>query len=204
MQNKLQELTDKLYNEGLSKGKQEAEQLRSNAKKEAEKIIADAKNEAANIIAMAQKEAEQIKSRVENDLKMASAQTVSALKQQVENIILTKALSSPVKSSLTDAEFLKSVIMTIAQAFNASNAESSDLNVILPAAMQEQLQGAFLQNETSRALQEGINVTFSKQIAGGFKIGPKNGGYLISFSDNDFERLIAEYLRPATKKLLFG
>ena len=57
---------------------------------------------------------------------------------------------------------------------------------------------------TSRALQEGINVTFSKQIAGGFKIGPKNGGYLISFSDNDFERLIAEYLRPATKKLLFG
>ena len=26
MQNKLQELTDKLYNEGLSKGKQEAEE----------------------------------------------------------------------------------------------------------------------------------------------------------------------------------
>ena len=39
MQNKLQELTDKLYNEGLSKGKQEAELLRANAKKEAEKII---------------------------------------------------------------------------------------------------------------------------------------------------------------------
>ena len=49
MQNKLQELTDKLYNEGLSKGKQEAELLRANAKKEAEKIIADAKNEAAQM-----------------------------------------------------------------------------------------------------------------------------------------------------------
>ena len=29
MQNKLQELTDKLYNEGLSKGKKEAEDLKA-------------------------------------------------------------------------------------------------------------------------------------------------------------------------------
>ena len=112
MQNKLQELTDKLYNEGLSKGKQEAELLRANAKKEAEKIIADAKNEAANIIASAKKEAEQIKSRVENDLRMASNQTIAAVKQQVENLIISKALSNPVKASMTDAEFLKSVILT--------------------------------------------------------------------------------------------
>lgn len=33
MQNKLQELTDKLYNEGLSKGKQEAEEMVAKAKK---------------------------------------------------------------------------------------------------------------------------------------------------------------------------
>ena len=32
MQNKLQELTDKLYNEGLSKGKQEGEELLAKAK----------------------------------------------------------------------------------------------------------------------------------------------------------------------------
>ena len=33
MQNKLQELTDKLYNEGLSKGKQEGEAILNEAKK---------------------------------------------------------------------------------------------------------------------------------------------------------------------------
>ena len=32
MQNKLQELTDKLYNEGLSKGKQEGEAILNEAK----------------------------------------------------------------------------------------------------------------------------------------------------------------------------
>ena len=49
MQNKLQELTDKLYNEGLSKGKQEAEQMKANAKNEAAQIIAQAKEEAENL-----------------------------------------------------------------------------------------------------------------------------------------------------------
>ena len=40
MQNKLQELTDKLYNEGLSKGKQEGEELLAKAKVQAEEIVA--------------------------------------------------------------------------------------------------------------------------------------------------------------------
>lgn len=39
MQNKLQELTDRLYNEGLSKGKKEAEDLKAAAAKEAEKSL---------------------------------------------------------------------------------------------------------------------------------------------------------------------
>lgn len=33
MENKLQELTDKLYNEGLSKGKKEAEELKKKLRK---------------------------------------------------------------------------------------------------------------------------------------------------------------------------
>ena len=47
MQNKLQELTDRLYNEGLSKGKQEGEELLAKAKVQAEEIVAKAQAEAA-------------------------------------------------------------------------------------------------------------------------------------------------------------
>ena len=55
MQNKLQELTDKLYNEGLSKGKKEAEDLKAAAVKESDRIIADARKEAEKIVADARK-----------------------------------------------------------------------------------------------------------------------------------------------------
>ena len=49
-----------------------------------------------------------------------------------------------------------------------------------------------------------VNASFSKKVAGGFTIAPKDGGYFISFTEDTFNALISEYLRPATKKLLFG
>ena len=48
--NKLQELTDKLYNEGLSKGKQEGEAILEKAKTEAESIVETARKEAEQIL----------------------------------------------------------------------------------------------------------------------------------------------------------
>jgi V/A-type H+-transporting ATPase subunit E len=53
-------------------------------------------------------------------------------------------------------------------------------------------------------LNAGVEASFSKKVSGGFKIGPKEGGYFVSFTDETFNELIAEYLRPATKKILFG
>ena len=99
MENKLQELTDKLYNEGLSKGRQEAEALKAAAAKESEQIISDARKEAERILETARKEAEELRTRVEGDIRMASSQTISALRQQIENIIITKAVSPDVKAA---------------------------------------------------------------------------------------------------------
>ena len=46
MENKIQELTDKIYREGVEKGNEEAQRLIANAQDEAKKIIEDARKEA--------------------------------------------------------------------------------------------------------------------------------------------------------------
>lgn len=203
MQNKLQELTDKLYNEGLSKGKKEAETLKATAAKESERIIAEARKEAEKIVEKARKEAEELKTRVENDIRMASSQTISAVRQRIENIIITKSVSADVKNSLEDPELIRSLVTTVAKAFNASDAAPAGLEAVLPASMQKNLQDYFGKN-AAEAMDKGIDVTFARQIQGGFKIGPKNGGYMISFAEGDFENILTEYLRPTARKLLFG
>ena len=54
---KLQELTRKLYNEGLSKGKEEGEAILAKAQAEAAAIVKKAQEEAQAILSQAQKEA---------------------------------------------------------------------------------------------------------------------------------------------------
>ncbi|MCR5709796.1 MAG: hypothetical protein K6G79_04875 [Bacteroidales bacterium] len=203
MQNKLQELTDRLYEEGLSKGRQEADSLVAQARIQAQAIIDSANAEAADIIAKADKKAADISAMVEGDLKMASTQAISAVRQKVENMVLTKAVAGPVEKALSDEKFVKELIFTVVKAFNAANPDAVGLEVILPAASRNALQQAF-NNEVVKDLSKGIEVTNVKGMPGGFKIGPKDGGYRLSFTADDFTSLIAEYLRPATKKILFG
>ena len=201
MQNKLQELTDKLYNEGLSKGKQEGEELLAKAKVQAEEIIAKAQAEAAQIVAAAQKQADEIKTKVASDIRMASSQSLAATRNDIETLVVGKMTDEAVKKALTSAEFVKELIQTVAAKFTTEG--PVDLALILPESLQKELE-PFVNNELAKILGAGVEASFSKKVSGGFKIGPKNGGYFVSFTDETFNELIAEYLRPATKKILFG
>mgnify|MGYP002516917642 FL=1 len=201
MQNKLQELTDKLYNEGLSKGKQEGEELLAKAKVQAEEMIAKAQAEAAQIVAAAQKQADEIKSKVASDIRMASSQSLAATRSDIETLVVGKMTDEAVKKALTSAEFVKELIQAVAAKFTTEG--PVDLALILPESLQKELE-PFVNNELAKILGAGVEASFSKKVSGGFKIGPKNGGYFVSFTDETFNELIAEYLRPATKKILFG
>ena len=199
--NKLQELTDKLYNEGLSKGRQEGEELLAKAKVQAEEMVAKAQAEAAQIVAAAQKQADEIKSKVASDIKMASSQSLAATKKDIETLVVGKMTDEPVKKALASADFIKELIQAVAAKFTTEG--PVDLAVILPESLQKDLE-PFVTNELAKTLNAGIETSFSKKVSGGFKIGPKDGGYFVSFTDETFSELIAEYLRPATKKILFG
>ncbi len=201
MQNKLQELTDKLYAEGLSKGKQEGEEILAKAKVQAEEIVAKAHAEAAAIVAAAKKDAEDLKTKVAGDVKMAASQSVAATKKDIETLVVAKMTEAEVKTALTSAEFVKEVILAVAKGFNTE--EPVDLEVVLPETLKKDLEG-FVAKELANALKGNVEASFSKKVAGGFTIGPKDGGYFISFTDETFNALISEYLRPATKKILFG
>ena len=201
MDNKLQELTDRLYKEGLSKGKEEGEAILAEASRKAEEIIAAAKKEADAVLRDARKEAEDFRTKVEGDVKMAATQSIQAVRNDIENLMVGKLTDSAVNASLADVEFIKEAIKAVAMNFNAQGAV--DLEAVLPEALKGELE-PFIKGELAGALKGGISASFSKKVSGGFNIGPKDGSYFISFTDETFRSLISEYLRPATRKILFG
>ena len=198
---KLQELTQKLYDEGLAKGKQEGEALLQKAASEAENIVKQAKEEAEAILAKARKEADDFKVKVEGDVKMAAQQSVQATRTDIENLVIAKVVDGTVDKALANEDYIKGIITAVAQKFSAE--EPADLALVLPESLKAALE-PFVKNELGKLLGKGVDAAFSKKVAGGFKIGPKDGGYFVSLTDDTFKDLIGSYLRPATKKLLFG
>lgn len=201
MSNKLQELTDRLYNEGLSKGKEEGEQILSKARKEAEAIIAEAKKKAEAITAAAEKDAAQLKSKAESDIRMASEQSLLATRKDIENLLVSAISSDKVNGALSDEKFLRELIRCVAEKFSTEHPE--DISLVLPESMKAELE-PWVAGELGKVLGREVKASFSKKIAGGFNIGPKDGSWYVGLSDESFRNLIAEYLRPVTRKLLFG
>ena len=197
--NKLQELTEQLYNQGLAKGQAEGERILEEAKAKAEAILNDARQSAEKIISDASKQASDIAAKSASDIKMASFQAIEATKNDILRAISAKVVEKPVEEVLGNEEFTKKLILTIAEKYSAEN--GGDLNIVL--GKDSKLQ-SYVEKEVSAAIGSGIDVQLSKNITGGLHIGPKDGSYFISFSEETFKELICAYLRPVTRKTLFG
>lgn len=201
MQNKLQELTDRLYNEGLSKGRTEAESILKQAKEEAEKIISQAESQAAVIKERAEKNAADLRDKAESDIRTATKQSLQATKKDIEHTLERAMTSGKTTSVLSDTDFIKEIIRTVAQKFDSQ--QSTDIALLLPESLRTELE-PWVADELSKTIGNGISVAFSKKISGGMTIGPKDGSYFVSLTDETFTELICQYLRPVTRKIIFG
>jgi V/A-type H+/Na+-transporting ATPase subunit E len=202
MENKLQELTQKLYNEGVEKANAEAEKILAEARSEAEKLKQDAQKDAQKIIADAEQKSAEIKKNVDAELNLATKQSIRTVKQQITDMIVSKVIDEPVKKAFDDAKFVKEIIEAVVKNWNPKGNESIDLSVLLPEDLEKEF-AKFFTAKSGKELNANLELSFSDSIKGGFKIGPADGSYKISFSDDDFENFFKTYLRPKTVEMLY-
>ena len=120
MENKIQELTDKIYREGVEKGNEEAQRLITKAQEEASKIVAEAKNEAELILEAAKKSANELSENTKSELKLYTGQAVNALKSEVTNLLTDKIVNTDVKAFTENKDFLNKFIVSLAQKWSAT------------------------------------------------------------------------------------
>lgn len=202
MENKLQELTQKLYDEGLEKGRAEADRLVAEAKAEAERIVAEAKAEAERIVKGAEAKAEDVAKNTLTEISLAGKQAVSKIKSEIATAVVAQCTADKVKAANLDATFVKEVLLAVAKNWNGASSSKIELKALLPEAEKASLDAAF-EKAAKELLAAGIEVGYSKQVKSGFKVGAKEGGYYISFSDDDFNALLGGYLREKVADLLF-
>ena len=187
--NKLQELTQKLYNDGLEKGRSEAERL-----------VAEAK-EAAAIAKAAQDRAEDVAKNAMTEITLAGRQALSKIKSELAEAVIMKSTGAAVKGAIMDVAFVKDMLLAVANNWNAQTVDVS-LVALLPEEKRAELDAA-MQKSAEELAKAGIEVGYSKDVKSGFKLGEKKGGYYISFTDESFDALLKEYLREKVSNMLF-
>ena len=197
MENRLQELTRKIYNEGIEKANQEAASIIESARAEADELLQQSKKEAAEIVKQAQQSTGEMQRNAQSEIRMSSQQAISAIRQQIATLITAKVADEPVKQALADKSFMGSLIMKALENYKNSAA------LVLPAS-DEKVLGSYFDSRMNDILKAGVDVSFDENLNGGFKIGPKDKSYFISFTDEDFKGFFRSFMRPRTINLLFG
>jgi V/A-type H+/Na+-transporting ATPase subunit E len=202
MTNKILELTEKIYNEGVIKAKVYADQIIADSKKEAAEIIKSAKKEELVILEETKIKAAELKKNTDSEIQLAARQFMSNFKQQITNVITTSQVEPPVKTAFNDNEFVKNIILLIIKNWNPQKPEDLKLSILLPQKDEKELTD-FFESQAIKTLNQGVDIQFDAKTTNGFKIGPKDGSYKISFSDKDFENYFKGYIKDRTKNLLF-
>ncbi len=196
MNKKLQELTDKIYLEGVEKGNAEAKAIVEKAENDAAAIIEKAQAEAARVIAQAEAKAAELSKNTQSELKLFAQQSVNALKTEITNLINGAIISDSVKAATSDKAFMQKAILSLVQDW-AKNQE-----VVIEAKDSKALTEYFAANAKD-LLNKGITIKEANNIKADFTIVPQKDGYKITFGDAELLAYFKEFLRPKLVEMLF-
>lgn len=192
----LNELTDKIYAEGVEKGKAEAADIVAKAEAKAAEIVAKAEKEAADKLASAKAKAAELDKNTRAELKMYADQSVSAIKTAVANLISDKLAQESVKTATADKAFMQQLITDLAAQLVKED------KVTISARDAEALK-AYMAANAKALMDKGVKIEEVKGQKVEFSIAPEKGGYKINFGDAELVAYFKEYLRPQLVEMLF-
>ncbi|MBO5263412.1 MAG: hypothetical protein J6B18_04075 [Bacteroidaceae bacterium] len=196
MDNKIQELTEKIYAEGVEKGKTEADRIVAEAQAKAETILKEAQAKAESIVADAKKNAEELNANTRSELKLYGAQAVGALKSEAATIVTDTVVKAAVKEAVA-GDALKAFIVKIAERWSA------DEPLVISTAEAAELK-AFFAAKAKALLDKGVAIEQVNGKKASFSIAPADGSYKVNFGEGEFEEFFKSFLRPQMVELLFS
>lgn len=193
---KIQNLTDKLYQEGVQKGKEEANRIVSEAEEKSKSIIAEAEKKAKEIISGAEKKSGELKKNTEAELKLFARQSVEALKTEITNLINGDVVSASVKEAVADKEFMQKVIL------NFVNKLASEGDVTIQTEDAKEL-SQYFKSVSKEALNKGLKIEEVNGLKSSFVVVAEGGEYKVQFGEEELVEYFKEFLRPQLVKMLF-
>lgn len=193
MENTLDRMVERIYQEGIGRAEDRAASIVAEAEKQAAETLSRAKAEAAQIISAAEQQAAGIKRSTQAELSGLAQHALSQLKHDIRALLAKRTLGEPLKTALSDVQFIKDLFLKL-----AANAPAQAFVVTVPETMRAELSA-----QLATALQAklpGLEIRGAERKSG-FVVAAAGAGYEIEFSEAALSEFLAPYMKKATAEL---
>jgi V/A-type H+-transporting ATPase subunit E len=197
----LNSLVKKVYDEGIEKAKEEAQQIIVAAKRQSDELLKETEQRIAGMETQSANEVNRIRENLNSELKAAAQQTVNTIKDELSDVITNRIVSQGISEALSETAFLQKIILLVLQKWNPVDT-GLQFELILNKEDEAQLKN-FFEQRIKKELATELEIVGENKIKSGFKIAMKNENYYVSFSDEDFENYFKGYLRKKTLEWIY-
>lgn len=199
MDNKIQELAQKIYHDGVEKANAEALSIVKSAEKKRDELLVGAQAEAERILSNARAEAKATKDQTESDLRNVISNASDSLQTAITNMVNSQAITKGIDAAFANPEVLYSIVVEMSKQMFSSDANG----VVISSSDANKLEEYF-RKEAKDILDKGVQI---REVAGknaSFDIAPMGADYKVNISKEAFAEYFKSFMRPRMQEILFG
>ncbi len=200
----VQKLIDRLHDQGVAKGQEEADALLTSARHQAMTTLDEAKRKADEILSAAREEAERTKRSGEEAVRLAGRDAILELTEALREDFFRK-LHYLVQHQLEDASFLKEMIMEISR--KAVSREDDQVHLVfLGDTSSEGYEGGslddFARGLAADAIRDGLTYSTSDSETPGVRVQFVGDQLEVDLTADSLTELLIEHLSPKFREIL--
>ena len=212
----VEELIDRLRDEGVKSGREEAERVVADAEARARWLVEQAQEEADKLIENARTESQALRSSADDALQVAARDMLLSLRERLTHRFAGE-VRRLVSDQLGDKEFLKQLILEIAGRQKEIVDEGDKVEILLPRKalevgelgknsgdMQDGELTEFVLGITDTMLRDGVTVRVTDAEDEGISARLVNEEIQVEVTADAVSSLLLEHLQPRFRALLEG
>ncbi len=196
----VEQLVAQLRNDGIIKGREEAERLVEEGRAKAVALVVEAERESGEIIEVARKRADELRRAGEEELREAARDLVLDLKNRLTERF-RQDLQRMVSEKLADPKFLETMILTIARDVRDSSNLAEEEQMILFLAEER---ADFVSGFATEMLRAGVTLSAAGASGEGLTISLPDTGVEIALTEQALVSLLERFLQPRFRAFLEG
>ena len=209
----VQELIDRLSQEGVAEGQQQAEKIVRDAQRKADEIVESARQQANEILSQSREEAQQFQAAGEDALRLAARDAVRDFGARVHGGLRSR-LQALVQKQVREPKLIKRMILAITHRASEGIGDEP-IEILLPSEIiaeedaRQSIEAGnpdaltqFIQGLIGEDLREGFTVSLGSQQQGGLTVRVVDQNVEIDLTDDAITELLAQHLLPRYRAIM--